>query len=79
MRTQNLLTVAKVVGVSLVIVVAALAPGAAAAPVEAPSSEASLPPAIALALVCDLILCPVLLRTFFRDRKPAIAAASDAA
>jgi len=50
-RTQNVLTVAKVVGVSLVVVVAALAPGAEAAPVETPSPEAPLPLAIALVLV----------------------------
>jgi len=50
-RTQNVLTVAKVVGVSLVIVVAALATGAGAASVETPSPEAPLPLAIALVLV----------------------------
>ena len=50
-RTQNVLTVAKVVGVSLVIVVAILGPGAAAAPVEEPPPEQPVPLAIALVLV----------------------------
>jgi len=50
-RTQNVLTVAKVVGVSLVIVVAALAPAAETTSVDAPSPEAPLPLAIALVLV----------------------------
>jgi len=49
-RTQNTLTVAKVIGVSLVIVVSALAPGAES-PVDEPSPEQSLPLAIALVLV----------------------------
>jgi APA family basic amino acid/polyamine antiporter len=50
-RTQNVLTVAKVIGVSLVIVVAALAPAAETNSVAAPSPEARLPLAIALVLV----------------------------
>ncbi len=50
-RTQNVLTVAKVVGVSLVIVVAVLGPGAEAAPVEELSPEQPVPLAIALVLV----------------------------
>ncbi len=50
-RTQNVLTVAKVVGVSLVIVVAALAPGAETDPVDASSRNPQLPLAIALVLV----------------------------
>jgi APA family basic amino acid/polyamine antiporter len=50
-RTQNVLTVAKVVGVSLVIVIAVLGPGAEAAPVEELSPEQPVPLAIALVLV----------------------------
>jgi APA family basic amino acid/polyamine antiporter len=50
-RTQNVLTVAKVVGVSLIIVVAVLGPGAEAAPVEELSPEQPVPLAIALVLV----------------------------
>ena len=50
-RTQNVLTVAKVVGVSLVIVVAVLGPGAGAAQVEELSPEQPVPLAIALILV----------------------------
>jgi len=50
-RTQNVLTVAKVIGVSLVIVVAVLGPGAEAAPVEELSPEQPVPIAIALVLV----------------------------
>jgi amino acid transporter len=50
-RTQNVLTVAKVVGVSLVIVVAVLGPGAKAAQVEEPLQAEAVPLAIALILV----------------------------
>ena len=50
-RTQNVLTVAKVVGVSLVIVVAVLGPGAEVAPVEELTPEQPVPLAIALVLV----------------------------
>ncbi|MDH3813863.1 MAG: amino acid permease [Acidobacteriota bacterium] len=50
-RTQNVLTVAKVIGVSLVIVVAVLGPGAEAAPVEELTPEQPVPLAIALVLV----------------------------
>ena len=50
-RTQNVLTVAKVVGVLLVIVVAALASGPETVSVEAAPPEAPLPLAIALVLV----------------------------
>jgi len=50
-RTQNILTIAKVIGVSLVIVVAFLGPGTDPAPVEELSPEQPVPLAIALILV----------------------------
>jgi amino acid transporter len=50
-RTQNVLTVAKVVGVSLVIVVAVVGPGTEAAQVEEPVQAEAMPLAIALILV----------------------------
>ena len=50
-RTQNVLTVAKVIGVSLVIVVALFAPGADTTSVEEPAQIEPVPLAIALILV----------------------------
>jgi amino acid transporter len=50
-RTQNVLTVAKVVGVSLVIIVAVLAPGAKPSLDEEASTVEAVPAAIALILV----------------------------